>query len=98
MNAAQRLVGVQELIDPCPQFGVVAAGFVQKRGPLVGRALQGSEEKRSGLVFDHDHGILTGVSPLSISATQPGEFSHEDEKSPGRYVSFNSSLHNHARA
>jgi hypothetical protein len=98
MNAAHRLVGVQELLNPCAQLSVVTSGLVQESGPLVGRTLQGSEEEQSGLVFDHAHGILTGISPLLINATQPGEFSHEEEGFSGRYWSFNSSLHNHARA
>src|SRR5262249_41273635 len=82
MNAAQRLMRVQEALDPCPPVSVAAAGLVQERGPLVGRALQGSEKKRPGLVFDGGHGVLPGSSPLSLSATQPGAFSHDGRKNP----------------
>ncbi len=77
VNAAQRLVGVQELIDASPQLGVGVTSLVEKSGPLIGPAFQGREENRSGMVFDGSHGILTGVSPLLSSATQPGEFSHD---------------------
>src|SRR5262249_3801047 len=69
VNAALLLVGVQEFINACPQLGVTAAGFLHERGPLVGWALDGSQEHRTGVVFDCAHGVLAGVSSLSTSAT-----------------------------
>jgi len=32
------------LFDPCPQPGIAAAGLIEKGGPLIRRALQGSKE------------------------------------------------------
>jgi hypothetical protein len=101
MNAAQRLVGVQELIDARPQVGVVPAGLVQESRPLVDGTLEGSEENRSGLVFDCGHGNIPGASPLLTSATRPDEYSHDRRKNlpaATHYLSRSSSLRSHARA
>ena len=42
MNGAHRLMGFEELVDPCPQIGIVSADFVQVGRPLVGLPLQSS--------------------------------------------------------
>jgi hypothetical protein len=38
VDAAHRLVGVQELIDPNAQLVISAAGSIQESGPFVGCA------------------------------------------------------------
>ena len=98
MNAALLLVGVQEFINPRPQLGVTATGFLHERGPLVGWAVDGSQEDRTGLVFDCAH-----VSSSADRLYQPvrrslASSSHDGGRIPGGCVSFNSSDRSHARA
>jgi hypothetical protein len=55
-DLSQRLMGVQQLLNPRPQLGVPAAALVQERGPSLGSRLQGCKKQRFGLFFVGRHG------------------------------------------
>jgi hypothetical protein len=66
MDAAQRLMRLQQVLDPRPQFPVITAGLVQETRPLVGRLLNRGQEDRSRLIDIKSHGSLAGMNACEI--------------------------------
>jgi hypothetical protein len=60
VDRAQGQMSAEELIDPCPELGIVAAGLVEQLRPLVGGAIEGSQKDISGVIFAGNHEILAG--------------------------------------
>src|SRR5262249_7479629 len=99
---ASCLMSAQQLIDAAPQFVTAPTGFIQNRGPLVGRMLESVEKNGSGLLFDDGHSTLagrlacSGPAPLLIVRRRLADFLTKSEN-PASQASFRNSLDSHAR-
>jgi hypothetical protein len=58
VDAAQRLMRLQQVLNLSPQFPVFAAGTVQEGRPQVRSLLDCGQEDRSGLIDMIIHGNL----------------------------------------
>ena len=86
VEALLAAVGPEKFLDPLPQRGVLAAGLVQVRRPLLGRvALDGGEEDRldPGDVADHDH-LRRNRLRRSMRRTRPAILTRRKKSERGR--------------
>jgi len=96
MDAALRLMGLQQQLDPFAQLRVVPTGFDQEVGPLLGRPFQGGKKNCSDIGFDRRHGGLT--SDRVYRTVRRGLVNFLTARVPGRYFLVRSSADNQARA
>src|SRR5262249_12645305 len=72
VDAAQRLMRLQEVIDSSPQFSVVVAGGVEEGPPLKRIFRDRGQEDRSGSIDINRHGNLAAMNaPGSNARPEP---------------------------